>query len=94
MIVLLAAAAITVNAAFEAGSIGRVERVSDTYLRCAVRGQSDQDGRNRQASWYYFQLGHLPRRTEIRIELVDLVGEYNYRPGSHAVNQNTRPVYS
>lgn len=94
MVVLFAAAAITVNTAFEAGSLGRVERVSDTYLRCAVRGQSDQDGRNRQASWYYFRLDGLPRQTEVRIELVDLLGEYNYRPGSHAVNQNTRPVYS
>ena len=49
-------AGIGVLADFEGGSIGKVERVSPTHLRCAVKGQSDQDHRNRQANWYYFEI--------------------------------------
>jgi len=93
MLLLLFLSTIVVNTAFEAGSIGRIERVSPTHLRCAVKGQADQDGRNRQASWYYFRLDNLPR-AEVRIDLTELVGEYNYRPGAHAVTKNTRPVFS
>lgn len=90
---LLILAAITITTSFEAGSMGPVEQVSPVHLRCAVKGQADQDGRNRQANWYYFRLDNLPRQ-EMRIELTGLVGEYNYRAGSHAVTRNTRPVYS
>ena len=90
---LLFLAAITASAAFEGGSIGRVEQVSAAHLRCAVKGQADQDGRNRQANWYYFRLDSLPKH-EIRIEFTDLVGEYNYRAGSHSMTRNSRPVYS
>lgn len=85
--------AITVAASFEGGSIGRVEQVSSTHLRCAVKGQADQDGRNRQANWYYFRLDGLPKE-EIRIEFTDLAGEYNYRSGAHSMTRQTRPVYS
>ena len=91
--VLLLAAAIVVSAGFEAGSIGRVETIAPDHLHCAVRGQADQNGRNRQANWYYFRLDHLPRR-EVRIDFTDLVGEYNFRPGAHAVTRNTHPVFS
>ncbi len=88
-----AIAAITITTAFESGSIGRVERVGPDHLRCAVKGQADSAGRNRQANWYYFRLDNLPQR-EVRIDLVDLIGEYNFRPGAHAVTKNTRPVFS
>jgi hypothetical protein len=87
------AAAIAVSAAFEGGSIGKVETVAPDYLRCAVKGQADQNGRNRQANWYYFKLENLPRG-EVTLELTDLVGEYNFKPGTHAVTRNTRPVFS
>lgn len=86
-------AAITVNANFEAGSVGKVEAVSPHHFRCPVVGESDQDQRNRQASWYYFRLDSLPA-TEVIIELTDLAGEYNYRAGTHPVSRRTRPVYS
>jgi hypothetical protein len=89
----LALAAVTVTASFEGGSIGRVEHPSPNHLRCAVKGQADQNNRNRQANWYYFRLDGLPRE-EVRIDFTDLVGEYNFRPGSHAVTRNTRPVFS
>jgi murein tripeptide amidase MpaA len=92
-VLLILLAAITVSAGFEGGSAGRVEEVSPAHLRIAVQGQADQNNRNRQANWYYFKLANLPR-SEVRIDLTDLVGEYNYRPGSHAVTPSTRPVYS
>lgn len=87
-------AAIVVTAAFEGGSVGRVEQAGPGHLICAVKGQADQNGRNRQANWYYFQLDGLKRGEELRIDFTDLVGEYNFKPGSHAVTKNTRPVYS
>lgn len=86
-------AAITVTTFFEGGSLGRMEQVAPAHVQCAVEGQSDQDGRNRQANWYYFRLDGLPR-TEVRIDLTDLEGEYNYRPDSYSVTPRTRPVYS
>jgi len=86
-------ARLTVRSDFEAGSIGRIEYVGPRHLRCEVKGEVDQDKRNRQASWYYFEVqgaaGH-----EITIELTDLLGEYNYRPGNLAINGATRPFIS
>jgi len=89
--ILLASIAVLSN--FEGGSVGKVERVSPTHLRCGVEGQSDQDHRNRQASWYFFALQNLPKEP-VTVELVDIAGEYNYRAPAYAVNKNTRPVYS
>jgi hypothetical protein len=94
MSVLFAIAAIAVGTSFEGGSLGRVEALAPNHLRCAVAGQSDQNNRNRQASWYYFRLDNLPIGKQVRIDLVDLVGEYNFRPGTHAVTARTRPVFS
>lgn len=93
MTLAIAIAAITISSSFEGGSLGRVERLAPDHLRCAVKGQADQNNRNRQANWYYFRLDNLPKK-EIRIDLVDLVGEYNFQPGTHAVTANTRPVFS
>ena len=78
---------------FQGGSVGKVEQVSSTHLRCGVKGQSDQDHRNRQANWYYFELTNLPPEP-ITIDLVDLGGEYNYKGPTYAVAKGTRPVYS
>ena len=91
--ILLALALITIHADFEGGNIGRVERVSDTHVRCSVAGQVDQDGRNRQANWYYFRVDGSARR-EVTVDLVNLPGEYNYRPNRGAVTKDTLPVYS
>lgn len=93
MLALFLLSTITVSSAFEGGNIGKVERVSPTHLRCAVPGQSDQDRRNRQANWYYFELTQLPREP-VTIDLVNLAGEYNYRGPVYAVTKDTRPVYS
>ena len=85
--------AITFQWNFEGGSLGKVETVSESYYRCAVNGESDHEGRNRQATWYYFRIDGGMRR-QLTIDLVDLVGEYNYQPGTHGVTKDTRPVYS
>jgi hypothetical protein len=86
-------AAITVHSNFEAGSIGKVEFVGPSHLRCAVKGETDQEGRNRQPSWFYFRLDGV-RGRELVIELTDLHGEYNYRPHDGSGHRNMRPVYS
>ena len=84
---------IGVIADFEGGSVGTVGQVSPAHLRCAVKGQSDQDHRNRQADWYYFELTNLPREL-VTIDLVDLAGEYNYAGPAYSVTADVRPVYS
>ncbi len=89
-LLLLAA---TLHSDFEGGNIGKVTQVGPGHFRCAVRGETDQDGRNRQANWYYFRLDGVAGR-EVTIDLVDLAGEYNYRPGAIAVTRDTHPVYS
>jgi hypothetical protein len=98
-LVLLAAAAgalpgqIAVRTNFEGGNLGKVEMVSPTHLRGAVPGQADRDKRNRQASWYYFELTKLPR-APVTVELTEIAGEYDYRAPAYAITRNTRPVYS
>jgi hypothetical protein len=84
---------ITFDTNFEGGSLGRVERLSQTEFRCHVEGQHDERGRNRQASWYYFRLDHLDARP-ITLTLTDLVGEYNDRPGVVPAGPDILPVYS
>jgi len=83
-------AKITVSSDFEGGGIGKVEHVSGTHLRCAVEGESDQDKRNRQTSWFYFRLDGVKDK-DLTIELTDLAGEYNYRPNRGVY---MLPVYS
>src|SRR4029077_1764076 len=87
------AAAVTVNTDFERGSLGRIEKVSDTHFRLGVKGEKDQDGRNRQANWYYFRVDTAPKK-EITLDIVDLPGEYNYQPNRGAITKDTPPVIS
>ncbi len=89
---LLLFAAVVFSSDFAGGS-GRAELAAPTHLRLHVEGEADQDGRNRQANWYYFRLDGVAGE-QLTIDLVDLVGEYNYNPGSHGVDRNTYPVYS
>ncbi|HUS08471.1 MAG TPA: M14-type cytosolic carboxypeptidase, partial [Bryobacteraceae bacterium] len=90
---LLFAAVISITADFEGGSLGRVENVGPHQYRAHVLGQVDQNGRNRQASWYYFRVDHAKDRT-LTFDMVDLPGEYNYRPNKGAITQDTPPFYS
>ncbi len=78
---------------FEAGSLGDVQQLSAHHWQCAVAGETDADHRNRQASWYYFRVEGA-RDSTLTIDLTDLVGEYNYQPGAHAITAQTRPVIS
>jgi hypothetical protein len=85
--------AATIHADFEGGSIGHVEQLSPTHFRVAVKGESDQNGRNRQASWYYFRVDDAPR-SELIFDLVGLPGEYNFKPNQGAISGDTPPVIS
>ncbi len=85
--------AIRFNTHFEGGSLGRIERLGEDGFRCHVKGQQDEAGRNRQASWYYFRIDGA-RGREITLTLTDFVGEYNGRPGACPMGPEIRPVLS
>jgi hypothetical protein len=87
------AAAVTIHTDFEGGSLGRVEQVSATHFRLGAKGEKDQDGRNRQANWYYFRVDGAGSK-ELTLDMVDLPGEYNYHPNQGAVTKDTPPLIS
>lgn len=93
MLFFAALLAASVSANFEGGQIGACETVADRHLRCRVIGETDQDGRNRQASWYYFRVD-APGSGALTVDLVDLPGEYNYKPNRGAINKDTVPLVS
>ncbi len=84
---------VTFHTNFEGGNLGNVEQVAASHWRCALTGEADWDNRNRQVSWYYFRVEGAKDKA-LTIDLTDLVGEYNYKPGSHAITSETRPVIS
>jgi len=84
---------VAISTDFEGGSLGRIEQVSETHFKGAVLGQADQDGRNRQPSWYCFRIDHA-RGREVTVTLTDLIGEYNYKPGALCVRPDIPPVVS
>jgi hypothetical protein len=90
---LNAAVVSTIHWDFEGGSLEKVDKVGTDHYRCHVRGQVDQDGRNRQASWFYFRVDRAMSRV-LTFDMVDLAGEYNYRPNRGAISKATLPFYS
>jgi Cytosolic carboxypeptidase N-terminal domain/Zinc carboxypeptidase len=82
-----------VHTGFEGARLERVEQTGPAQFRCHLRGDQDQDSRNRQANWYYFRLDGA-RGQEVIIDLVSLPGEYNYQPNRGAVTKDTVPVWS
>ena len=78
---------------FEGGSLGKVERVGEGAYRCHVRGQQDEHGRNRQASWYYFRVDGA-RGRDLVLTMTDFVGEYNGQPGACPMGPEIVPVWS
>ena len=94
MLILPFALLISVTWNFEGGSAGWVEPVGDAHVRVGALGQKDQDGRNRQANWYYFRVDGARPGQAVTIDLVDLPGEYNYQPNRGAVNAETPAVWS
>jgi hypothetical protein len=91
MLALLLAIGIQSN--FEGGAVGRIEKVSETHFRCGVPGESDQNKRNRQPSWFYFRMDGVGGQ-EVTVDLVDLEGEYNFRPHDGSGLSHMRPVFS
>ncbi|HEY6988472.1 MAG TPA: M14-type cytosolic carboxypeptidase, partial [Bryobacteraceae bacterium] len=95
MILLLASVALataTIHTNFEGGSLGEIKKISDTHFRLAVTGESDQDHRNRQANWYYFRVDDASQA--LTLDIVNLPGEYNYKPNRGAITKDTPPVIS
>lgn len=90
---LLLALAVTLSSSFEGGNIRDVRHLGPAHLRIDIPGESDQDGRNRQANWYYFRLDHVKGKA-LTLELANLAGEYNYRPNKGAVTADTPPYFS
>src|SRR5438045_8879412 len=86
-------AAATIHTDFEGGCLGRIEKVSGVHFRLGAKGEKDRDGRNRQANWYYFRVEGAPKK-ELILDIVDLPGEYNYKPNRGAITKDTPPVIS
>jgi hypothetical protein len=87
------AAEIVINTNFEGSSLGKVEKLGETQFRLRVEGQYDERGRNRQASWHFFQMENVEGR-DLVLTFTDYVGEYNDKPGACAMTANTIPVFS
>jgi len=90
---ITAQAELKVSTDFAGGSVGQVSQVSPLHLRIGVKGQTDQDGRNRQASWYSFRVSGVPKGAEVILDLVDLPGEYNYEANRGAITKDTKPFW-
>ena len=86
-------AAVTFSTAFEGGSLGLIEKQSENAFRVHVRGQQDERGRNRAATWYCFRMDNV-RERELTITITDFIGEYNDVPGSVPMNEKIRPAMS
>jgi hypothetical protein len=92
---LAACTGVGVSSDFETGSAGAWEQVGPDVIRVAVPGQADVDGRNRQASWYHFQVtDDRGVRGPLTFVMTNLVGEYDYRPGAIAITDDTPPLVS
>lgn len=87
-------ALITISTKFEGGNLGRVEKVNETHWRVGAPGDKDQDGRNRQANWYYFRVDGATVGKPVTLDVIDLPGEYNYRANRGAITKDTPPVIS
>jgi len=78
---------------FPGGQLGKIEAVDANSYRCWVPGQYNEQGRNRQTSWYYFRLERVKGRP-LSLTMTDLVGEYNYRPGAVPHGADNGPAWS
>jgi hypothetical protein len=78
---------------FESGSIGPCKTIGPDHYLCFVKGQRDQDKRNRQASWYYFSMSGI-RGRDITLTFTNLVAERDGKPGAASLSADVVPVYS
>jgi hypothetical protein len=81
------------NTNFEGGSLGTIELLGDGAYRCHVKGQYNEHGRNRQATWYFFRLDDVKGR-DLTLTMTDFVGEYNNKPGAVGMGPEIVPVFS
>jgi hypothetical protein len=84
---------VTFNLNFEGASLGQIEPIDATTVRCHVRGQHDERGRNRQATWYYFRMDHVAGK-DLTVTLTDFVGKYHDKPGANPIGPDIVPVFS
>ncbi|MGH8021848.1 MAG: M14-type cytosolic carboxypeptidase, partial [Opitutaceae bacterium] len=84
---------ITVNAAFDRGSIGELKEVSPGVLRGGTRHWVQKNGQNDQRYWFYFQLDGVAAR-DVTIVLADMIGVYRGKPHRTIVSESSRPVVS
>lgn len=85
-------ARITFNLNFDGASLGRIEALGEDHFRLHSAGQQDEEGRNRQPTWYYFRMDGVAGH-QLTLTMTDFVGEYNGKPAV-AMNADLRPVYS
>jgi len=85
--------AASIHTDFEGGSLGRIEKAGENHFRLHVAGQSDQNNRNRQGSWYYFRIDDAGSE-DLILDMVSLPGEYNFKPNKGAITGDTPPVIS
>ena len=90
---LILAFAIRLVSDFEGGNIHSFSQPAPNYIVVSLPGETDQDGRNRQASWFYVRFDSAGRE-ELLIDLVGLPGEYNYTPNLGPIDDRTPPVIS
>jgi len=93
MTALLLAFAINLTSNFEGGNIRSFQQPAPGHFVISLPGETDQDGRNRQANWYYFRLDNVRGRA-LTLEITNLAGEYNYRLNKGAVTGDTPPFFS
>ncbi len=93
MYTALLAASIAIVSNFEGGNIRKVEQAGPAHFRVHLPGDVDQDGRNRQANWYYFRVDGAKGQA-LTVDIVSIPGEYNYKPNKGAVTSDTPPYYS
>jgi hypothetical protein len=87
------AKAVRFSTRFEGASLGKIVAVGENEFRCAVAGQYDERGRNRQVSWFYFKLENVVQRP-LTLTFTELEGEYNDRPGAVSMDKTDLPVVS
>lgn len=81
------------NTRFEDAALGKIIAVGENEYRCAVLGQCDERGRNRQVSWFYFRMENVAKRP-LTLTFFELEGEYNDKPGAVSMDKTDQLVIS
>ncbi|MCL2743718.1 MAG: M14-type cytosolic carboxypeptidase [Planctomycetaceae bacterium] len=82
------------NTAFPGGCLGKIAALEEPdSFRCFIPGQYNENGRNRQTSWFYFRIENVKNRS-VKLIMTDYIGEYNLRPGAVPMHERIQPVCS